>query len=201
MNPDVMKAALDAIESGDVQKMADALKAVLADAAGSGEAAIEAPEGLAGAADAKPEDAMSEPDKAALSALLRITGTNGPGEAVDALKKMHATVAKLRADSEAIELAQRRELIGELVKLGAEVPATAWQGDPLKMIPAPRLSAEPIAELRDRVTKLRAGRPVVANLAPPVDCGLSDDEERLTARMTPDQKKRFTALRASRRAS
>jgi len=42
------------------------------------------------------------------------------------------------------------------VKLGVELPATAWS-DTAGTVPCDRLAAEPIADLRSRVEKLTAG--------------------------------------------
>lgn len=50
----------------------------------------------------------------------------------------------MTADAERL----RRELVNELLELGAEVPETAW-------VVSPRLAAEPLEELRARVVLLR----------------------------------------------
>jgi hypothetical protein len=202
MNPEILQKALDALESGDAAAMTEALKAIVAGmAAGTPPASDEA---LESAAEPKPEDPNAPAEKAALAALVKLTGATGVGEAVAKLTAMAADVAKLKAESDALEGAQRRELVGELVKLRCEDPSTAWEGDPKDQKPAAHLAAEPIDSLRNRVAKLRAQRPQDDGHKPPAGKGadeLDDTEVKLTANYTPAQLAKYKALRASRRAS
>jgi phage I-like protein len=73
------------------------------------------------------------------------------------LEKQRAALSEERAT---LEGGERRRLVGELVKLSAETPATAWAPDgagvPDGKTPVKRLADEPIAELRARVAKLSA---------------------------------------------
>jgi hypothetical protein len=57
-------------------------------------------------------------------------------------------------------------LIAELVKLGVETPATAWEGDPSERKPVARLSVETLADMRTRVATLKASKGVAPALHP-----------------------------------
>jgi len=196
MDPDKVKAALEALKNGDGAAALVILEEIVASAAGApAEGASEA-DPLASGAD----PAMAAANTAALAALCKLTGKTGPGEAIVALTALQAQVEKLAAESAAVELTQRRELVGELVKLGVEFPSTAWDGEPKDRKPVERLAKEPIEGLRARVVQLRALRPTTG-VKPPVESDLSESEMKLTAKMTPEQKARFVALRATRRAS
>lgn len=205
MSPEILKKALDALESGDATAIAEALKAVLA-GAGSEESAPES-DGTGGSPDVAPMASDVPPteedktDKAAMSALLRVTGASGPGEAIERLAKLSATVARLEDESRAVELSQRRELVGELVKLGVEFPATAWEGDPKSRQPVKRLMAESIEDLRARVVALRGLVPAKPGHNPPKGETADELDVKLTANMTEAQKARYFEIQKSRRAS
>jgi hypothetical protein len=160
MNPEKIKAALDAIEKGDEAAALALLKELIAEAAG-GEAPADKPEGeaLAESPEAPAPKPGEEEEKAALSALKKLTGKDGLGEAVVALSALFADVAKIKTDAAVLELSSRRELVGELVKLGVELPATAWTGKPEDRNPVKRLLDEPIDDLRKRVAALSAAKP------------------------------------------
>lgn len=183
MDPEKIKAALEAIEAGDAAKALEILKAIVVSAAGgteepAGEPAAEPAAALEEGAETPPEEKPEE-EKAALAAmnvLQGLTGTSSPGETVAALSTVLKDVAKIKADAAIVELDSRRALVGELVKLGVEIPATAWEGDPAKLNPCKRLADEPIDALRTRVAALKkggAGR-MSPDLAPPVV--VEDDE-------------------------
>ncbi len=207
MNPDVLKAALDALESGDLAKMTEALKAIIA-AAGSDESGEAPPaDATMAGADAPKPPAPGAPDaaatdKAAMSALLQVTGAKEPGEAVALLRKMRADVDALNANQAALDLSARREMIGELIAMRAETPATAWEGKAEDRKPVARLAAESVDSLRGRVVALRASQPRQPEHRPPTETtmALPEEEEALTVKMTAAQKAEFVALRASRRA-
>jgi Mu-like prophage I protein len=102
---------------------------------------------------------------AASRVLVRLTGRKEIGEAmseVETWRKSHIELeterAKLTTERTTLESSERRKLVGELVKLKAETPATAWAKDkdgiPDGKTPVDRLANEPIAELRARVTQL-----------------------------------------------
>jgi phage I-like protein len=115
----------------------------------------------------------------ATHALVRLTGKKDIGEAVreaEAWRTSHLELetqrAKLTQERAALEGGERRRLVGELVKLGAEIPATAWADDDATK-PAEPWASMPIATLRDRVAKLTkakgggAGARTTSTGAPP----------------------------------
>lgn len=89
-------------------------------------------------------------------------------------------VAALGAKLSSLESNERRGYVGELVKLGAETPATAWQ-DAEGSVPCARLQSESLDSLKTRVTQLSAlpGRGTSVR-APVADAaGLSESELRI----------------------
>jgi len=181
MDPDKIKAALEAIETGDSDAALVILKEMIAAAAGAGDDSAD-DNGDDALADDPPDDEEkleSHPDdedkeeKLAdhdkdddkdddkeMSALARATGHKSDAALAKSYKKLQARVSTLDAESAEIELSARRELVADLVKLGVETPATAWRGDAEKRIPVKRLMSEPITGLRDRVDAMRAVRPM-----------------------------------------
>ncbi|MFA5706319.1 MAG: hypothetical protein WDA41_08195, partial [Candidatus Neomarinimicrobiota bacterium] len=116
------------------------------------------------------------------------------------LRALRARLDVLEGERAEAESAERRLLVGDLVRLGAETPATAWRGDPAQRAPVARLLCEPIAELRSRVATLRTARS--APVAPPAARAvtLTAAEEAQAAKLSPEARKRFVALRLARRA-
>jgi ClpP class serine protease len=111
-----------------------------------------------------------------------------------------AELAAFRADKAARETAERRDLITQLVSLGAETPATAFANG----APVARLASEPLADMRTRVAALSAGKPVA--LTPPVTAAgtgeeaLEDFERRDAAKIKdPEARARFVASRLARK--
>jgi hypothetical protein len=107
----------------------------------------------------------------------------------------------LDSTQKALDLAQRRDHIAELIKLGAETPATAWDGDATKRIPQLRLLSEDLDSLADRVEKLRAAKParrIEAPRAPEFQLTASEDAK--AARLAPEARARFIEARKARRA-
>jgi hypothetical protein len=166
-----------------VRKVQDAANGAPADAGG---------EAAAAAADApKPEDAppMAAAKRLSIATrtLARLTGKpdfSASIAEVEAWRTSHLELegqrAKLSQERTVLEGSERRKLVAELVKLGAETPATAWADDDAKA-PCKRLAEEPIADLRGRVAKLTAakGAPVRTELRPPPAGG--NDAHGLTA--------------------
>lgn len=176
MSPDLVKKVLEALESGDTDAMKTVLQAIVAEAAGAG--GDPAPEG-APAEMAEGEDEDPPPDQlaedededapaamAATARLLRLTGKDTFAGALDEVETWRQSHIKLSSEREklakeraAMEAIDRRKLVAELVKLGNEIPATAWKDPQAKnLVPCKRLQDEPLAELRDRVAKLTAAR-------------------------------------------
>jgi hypothetical protein len=158
MTPEMLQKALEALKNGDAEAaMALLEEAIVAQAAGE-----PAPE-------AKPEDApvesmadapndeqskdekTKEPEAAIAASILASVGAVSVDE-IKAWKLAAEESAKVKAG---VELASRRVLIGELVKLGVETPATAWKGEAKDRDPCERLSSEPLADMQKRVSMLR----------------------------------------------
>lgn len=98
------------------------------------------------------------------AALRRMTGKPTFAEAVAEVEIYRAShimlateTAKLAKERQLLEGAERRKLVGELVKLGAEFPSTVWADDKATAV-KPRWAKMPIAELRTHVAEQRAAR-------------------------------------------
>ena len=138
---------------------------------------------------------MPPPAAEEYSAALRTISGREPAEALVMLRE-------LLSERTAAQTAERRSLIGSLVELGAETPATAFAGG----APVARLTSEALPELRSRVAALRAARPAgAAPVPPPSGAGESDlsEVETRAANQIKDPEKRsaFVALRRSRKLS
>lgn len=201
MDPKLIQEALDALVADDAAKALEILKALIASAAGAdpgSDPGAGGGDGTPGAADMPPSEAM-----AAMRELLSLTSKASIGEAIADVKALFAaskaaaeTAAK---DAAALELSSRRDLVGELVKLGVEFPATAWEGDPKDLKPVARLSAEPLDALRKRVAMVKAARPTQNKTNPGAPSQLSAEDQKIAESITdPAKKERFISLRLSR---
>lgn len=159
ITPEQVKAIIEAIKNGDSQGALDLLEQILATAAGAPQEP-DAGGGPTGDTGAAPSDSPL------MSALAKALGTDAAG-ILTAVTQLRSKVDAAEAERAAIELGARRDLVGELVKLGAELPATAWEGEPKDRKPCARLMAEPIADLRSRVAALRAAKPAPKTNEPP----------------------------------
>lgn len=186
MDPEKIKAALEAIKAGDADAALALLEEMVAAAAGAGDGGTEGdgtegePGALAEGADPPEED----PEEAAATtrALKLLTGCKSGGEAIKMFTTVLKRVDRLDEEREALELSSRRELIADLVHLGAEHPSTAWEGDPKDRKPVQRLMGEPIDDLRKRVELLkqhRAGGNVLP-IRPPASGASPDAVQRLS---------------------
>jgi len=193
MDPKLIKEALDALEAGDATKALEILKSLIASAAGA-------------PADAAPSaaDAVAETaDTAALRAEVAELRRAEAARAVE-LEELRAWRQGEDARRAAGEEAERHQLIGDLVRLRAETPATAWEpeveGAPRK--PVARLAGEPIDSLRARVAVLRAAGGNVERVPERTAPVLSDVERAVYDRLPNDAAKNaYVARRAARRAS
>lgn len=198
MDPKQVQAALDAIESGDQAKALEILKSMIAAAAGGGDASADA------GADAMSDTAATPADKPEeeLAALRRQVEALAKGQSAE-IVALRATVATLTAEREAKDQIERVALVGELVKLGYETPATAWEGEPEKLQPAKRLQAEPVADLKARVEILRKAPRATNHEAPKGEAAeveLSKEELAATDKIKdPEARARFVQLRLSRK--
>ncbi len=193
MNPDLLKKILAAIEAGE-DKSGLLAEIVAAQASGGAPADVGA-DAMSDTA-ATPTDDPAKP--AELNAVLaRLTKLEA--EKAESVKKLTARVAELEAEKAAEEHAERVALVGELVKLGYETPATAWDGEPEKLQPAKRFQAEPIADLKARVALYRKSPRSNADPAPlpaSTEIKLSKEEKAFCEKngLTPEQ---FAARKAS----
>jgi phage I-like protein len=181
LSPKLVSSALAAVAAKDKNAALDVLQQFLAALLG-GAPSDEAPPSSAqgGAPDssaagagagAGDDDATKQKDNmaAASRVAMALTGKTDPAEAMAELTRrsqvsveLEKREATLAADRKVVEDGERRTLVGALVKLRSETPATAWSDDK-GTVPCDRLSVEPIADLRARVAKLTAA----AGVKPP----------------------------------
>lgn len=198
MDPKLIAEAIDALEKGDAKAALDLLKRMIADAAGAG-AESEAPaegEALAENAELPPKEEEETPLAAALSATLL---ARGDAAIVAEVKRMSAQLKALELAREADDHNERIALIGELVKLGAELPCTAWS-NPEKLEPVESLRKVALSSLRSRVAAFRAAPGRVAAVAAPQSIVALSDEDRARADQIkdPSARERFVAARTAR---
>jgi hypothetical protein len=197
MDPKLIQEALDALISGDDAKCAELLKSLVASAAGA------EPSEAPSSDDAAPPNPEADAAAATVSQLCKLTGKASAGEVVALVTELLSAARKAKADQDLIDATSRVELVGELVKLGVEWPATAWQGDPKDKTPVARLASEPLADLRARVATLRALVPARIEATAPkgtVAMLSAADQAEADKIKDPAQKERFIQLRLSRAA-
>lgn len=166
MNPELLAKALEAIKAGDGDAAVAILEQMIAEAAAGAAPPLEGE-----ALSEMPDESLSDPqkeEKAALAALRRATGKTNLGEACSTLDGYVARLGKIDGEQATLDASSRLGLVGDLVKLGAETPATAWEGDPKDRKPVARLAAEPLESLRTRVKALGAGKETPRGKQPPV---------------------------------
>jgi len=191
MDPDLIAKALEALEAGDAAGALEILKELIASAAGAtpDAPADDAPaEPLA--ADAEPEP---DPEKEQMSAQLRQLREQRTAD--------RRELDALRAERQEREDVERRALVGELVTLECELPATAWE-DPTEDAPKPckRLREEPIVSLRARVALLSEGKPSRTERRPPAKSStveLTEAEQKAYDSLPENKRARFLELRTS----
>lgn len=165
MDAEQIKALIEAIKNKDGDAALAIAEAMLVSAA-SGEAAKPAEDAAADPLAASAAPTPPTPEEKALEATLTLlTGADGPAERTAFLTKLIEERTTHAERVATLELSSRFELVGELVKLGVEFPSTAFVGDPADRKICARLSAEPIPELRARVTTLKQAKG--APLTPP----------------------------------
>lgn len=226
-SPDQIKAAIEALTKGDGKAALEILEALLVAAATGGESGSTPPPpadagATAGNADPPvPADDKNAPPAAEMSALSRgvlaVLGMTNPGAALEKVRALKAEADKLETDRVALEKSERRSLVAELVKLGVEFPATAWEDTSAEgdaRVPCARLSAEPLADMRKRVGLIRTTRkpadagghtpPAGSGTTDPTKLGEADLSKEELAKANeikdPKARERFVSLRLSRRA-
>lgn len=172
----------------------------------------------AGAADEDDEDddapAKKANRKVLRSALCRLTGKASFAEAVAEVEvyreshvRLESGLTRLAAERAVLESAERRKLVVDLVRLGAEFPGTIW-ADPTAAKPSKiksRWLKMPIAELRAHVSEQKTARGDKAaknGVKPPthggvVELDLSDSELAICKELNCDPKE-FAALKRMR---
>jgi hypothetical protein len=147
---------------------------------------------------ADPGDPESDPDekdekdpekkeerKAMRSMLRNLTGAKKFGAAlavVEVWRKSYLELSterkRLAAEREVLESEERRTLVGDLVKLGAEFPSTVF-ADPLKPTALkPRFAKMSMADLRSHVADQRVARKGQStNVRPPADAAVVESVE------------------------
>jgi phage I-like protein len=193
MDPDQVKAALDAIAAGDTEKCAEILKAMIAAAAGSGEpaAAEETTDPTAEtSADPAPgtvetSESEDEEDKpaavaASLAKLFRLSGKASIVATVAEVETWRTSHIELEEGRTAnakeraiLESAERRKGCADLVVKAGRSPASVWS-DSAGKSPKAYLLSMPITDFRAYVAdqvKTNARRPGVK---PPGGSGADD---------------------------
>ena len=206
MDPSMVKAAMDALIAGDGDKALALLKEAIAAAAAGDEAAAPSDDATAEAADEAPDEEADEEDKdkdAALSkALARLLKVDSQRDILANVKSLQRDVNALKMAKEADEHLERVDLVGRLVKLGVEIPATAWD-DADAQRPADHLRRMSLSKLRDRVAAFEADpqRGGAVRARPATAFVLSEDDRAIAESITDEHaRKRFVAIR-ERRAS
>jgi phage I-like protein len=219
MEPGTIQKAIAIIKGKDAKAALALVETMVMEAVSGGAPVPEADapgEPPAAEALAEPAELPKEDDPAKLSALgapnladyqLRqlclATQSADPAALVVKFSAMQSQLDVALKHEQALVEAERKTLVGQLVTLGAELPVTAWQGDPAAQLPAVRLQSEPIESLRERVAQYSALAPTRAGaIAPPAGdvAMLSAHEQKLTLTMTPDQKAAFADLCLRNRA-
>jgi len=212
MDPKLIQEALDALIAGDAEACATILKSLVVEAAGgdAGEppaadagtdATAQAADPMPPKQDEPPPAAMAASADATVAALRTALKVETPVAVLAAVNALKAQVDALTLAAQAEEMKERRDLVGQLVKLGAEIPATAWK-DSDAGVPVDRLADEPIADLRERVAALAAAPRADRVAAPKRNAldvaALSDlDQARAEQITDPAARARFVAARLS----
>lgn len=219
MDTKTTQAALEAVANKDQKSALVVLQQILAEMLGTSMSGgdDQAPDPGAGGGDGGSGDATDDTVAAARVAMA-LTGIKDPIEALAELSRRNRFAveigereAKLSADRASIEATERRSLIGKLVQLGVEIPATAWSDDK-GTVPCERLAKEPLDDLRGRVAKLSNARGsgasassvLLNNITPPAgkpgEAGL-DERELAICKEYGCEPAMFARLKTERRAA
>jgi phage I-like protein len=192
MDPNQVQAAIDALVAQDAEAALAILRDMIATLAGGEAPKASEPE----ASDEAPEDAPPE-GAAAMAALSKLFGAATPGELVELARAAKASADEVDKANALLEFGARQSLVASLVKLGAEIPATAWEGAPENRKPCVRLMSEPLESLRGRVQALGAAHKAPVVRAPVKDPALGS-AAKYAAGMTPEARARYEAMIARR---
>jgi hypothetical protein len=195
MDPEKLKAALDAIEAGDKDAGMAILKELIAAAAGGGappagaeELAVETP------AETPPKEEPKPEEMKALALLTTITGTKDLKSAALKLRSVVEYVDTARASNLKVDAVTRLALVGKLVQLRAESPASAF-ADPDKRVLVKRLANMDLDDMQQWVTKLEADptRKPVKGAEPPEGGGAPGDDAAGSAGDVAEEVKQLSA--------
>ncbi len=150
LTPEQVQKVVDAIANEDVEAMKTLLTELMA-----GAPAEEKPP--------EQDPALAEMTAAAPE-LLSATGATTIKDALATVAAWGKNAKETADKAASIELASRMTLVGDLVKLGAETPATAYADKDGKKVLVPRLLSEDFTSLRERVTALKASKGDVVSL-------------------------------------
>lgn len=181
MNPDLIVQAIECLKNQDEAGAIALLEQFVVEAATGGEVAAEDPgaddpggEALADDPDVLPEDKDDEDDEkdkdAAAAALRRLTGAKSIGDALLVLDSWSSRVAAIEADERRIDDVKRKALVGQLVAMGKESPASAY-ADRANGVLCDRLARMPLKDLSDLVALHRAESAGAHRHRPPVSGG------------------------------
>ena len=202
MSPAQAKKAIAAVKEQSGDAALALVEELLTSALGAGDMGDAPAEPLA---DAPAEPTDEEKDAAAMAMAARriaklagLPEASSPADVEAEVKRLRSEVDAMLADRAKADADERGRLVGELVRLRAEVPATAWE-DADRGIAAKRLRDEPLDDLRRRVAILRKACPVAVLDAPDsADGDLTDDQRKRAERMTPAQRQAFVAMLRNR---
>lgn len=167
VDPAKLKAAIEAIKNQDGDAALALLEDIVVGAPAEGEAPPDGSATTEAAEVEPPAPGTPTAENVALGLILRATGAKDLAGAEASLRSMAAASNETVATRNAVTLAARRELIGELIALGVETPATAWEGKPELLTPKARFEAETVDDLRARVTQIKAARGLKPDARPP----------------------------------
>lgn len=171
MTPEQFAAIAEALGLGadanveDVVATISAMVKKITDAAnGDGDAEDKAEPAEGTPAAAAPPVMAASRLRVGLGALSRLSGKKDIGSIlveVEVWRKSHVDLetqrVKLAAERAALDGGERRRLVGELVRLGTEIPATAWSDD-TATTPAEPWASMALDSLRARVEKVTAAK-------------------------------------------
>lgn len=226
LSPKLVSAALAAVASKDAKGALGVLQQILeallggspdgaspspADGGGAPDPAAAASDPTATAAASASRDAEAASLAGAGRVAMALTGKTDPAEALAELTRRSKVAVELENREVALaairktdEAAERRTLVASLIKLGVEIPATAWS-DAAGSVPVERLNREPIAEMRARVETLNTARGFarVTTPTPPggsASFGLTPEQMQICVEMKVDPET-FAKLAAQRDAA
>lgn len=193
MDPEKVKAAIEAITAGDSEAALELLKDMIATAASEGEAPASDDAGEM-ALEQDPEEEPDEDEKMMSRVVLSALGRDTIDGAADEAKRLISLGLKYEKERGQTEASRRRELAARLVKLDKETPATAWEGNPEDRKPAEHIRAMSLDALEKRVKAFEAVHKEAPRAPTKADTSAPTEREAELIKkynMTPEQAKAF----------